>query len=198
MKKGFTIVELLMVIGIIAVLATLVTSAASSSIKASRKQRANALCQLVQTGLITYHAQEGEWPHDLLNNPKPRDNKEGDDKKTDPDKIVLKGREVKECIYKMVELAKPSFNRPVMDVSGLFVSAAEGKYGQVCYGLDFMSAIRGTRESSNKMRSDRMYFGYPESGHGYFRHFKIVYSIPADTVTVSEMDDDKEKAEFYE
>ena len=51
MKKGFTIVELLMVIGIIAVLMGIVTTAASESMKASRGRRADALCTLVQSGL---------------------------------------------------------------------------------------------------------------------------------------------------
>lgn len=195
-RKGFTIVELMMVIGIISVLVGIVSTVASSSIKASRKQRSSTLCALVQAGLSTYYAQEGKWPVNICNNPSERTNKEGDNNQHDPNKIVLNGREVRECVLEMVKMTK--MNRPMMDVSGLFVSRQEGRYGQVCYGLDFMSAIRGTRESSRKMSSSEMYFGYPEESHGYFRHFKMVYSIPADSITVTTMDDDKEKAEAYE
>lgn len=195
-KKGFTIVELLMVMGIIAVLLGIVTTVASSSIKASRRQKADALCAMVQAGLATYYAQEGRWPVDCCNNPTPRANKEAPDKKSDPNKIVLKGREVREAVLELVKMTKQ--NRPMMDVSGLFVSRQEGRYGQPCHGLDFMAAVRGTRESSKKMSSSEMYFGYPEESHGFFRHFKMVYSIPADTLSVEKMDDDKEKADFYE
>jgi len=195
-KKGFTIVELLMVIGIIAVLLGLVTTVASSSIKASRRQRSSALCALVQAGLATYYAQEGEWPVSICNNPRERTNKEADDNKHDPNKIVLNSKEVRECVYQLVQKTKD--NKPMMDISGLFVSRQEGRYGQECFGLDFMSAVRGTRETGNKMRSREMYFGYPEESRGYFRHFKMVYSIPSDTLSVLKMDDDKTKADFYE
>lgn len=195
-KNGFTIVELLMVIGIITVLLGIVTTVASSSIKSSRRQKAAALCAMVQAGLATYYAQEGRWPVDICNNPIPRKNKEGPDKTDDPNKIVLKGSEVRKAVYELVCMTK--LNRPMMDVSGLFVSRQPGRYGQPCHGLDFMPAVRGTRESSKKMSSSEMYFGYPDEESGFFRHFKMVYSIPADSITVSQMDPEKEKAEFYE
>ena len=52
-RKGFTIVELLVVITVIGVLMGIVTTAASTSMAASRSKRATALCSLVQTGLAT-------------------------------------------------------------------------------------------------------------------------------------------------
>ena len=200
MKKGFTIVELLMVIGIIAILMGIITTAASSSVKMGRRQKATALCTLVQTGLATYYAQEGRWPTSICNNPKERTNKEGprngSDWTTDPDKIVLKASEVRECVLALVKKAKD--NRPMMDISGLFVSRFEGKYGQKCSGLDFMQAIRGTKQSPKKMSSNEMYFGYPDESTGHFRHFKMVYSIPGDSLSVMKMDSEKQKADFYE
>ena len=197
-RKGFTIVELMMVVGIIGVLLGIVTTIASSSVKTSRRQRATSLCTLVQSGLAAYYAQEGEWPTSVCNqeNPSPRKNREADDK-NDPNKIVLNADEVRECVYKMVMLAKE--NRPVIDVTGLFVSKkGNGRHSQVCFGMDFMSAIRGTRETVTRMTPEQMAFGYPEEEHGHFRHFKMVYSIPTDTITVSKMDDDKSKADSYE
>lgn len=195
-RKGFTIVELLMVIGIISVLMGLVVTASSASIKSSRKHKTDALCTLVQAGLAAYYAQEGRWPTDICNNPSPRTNKEGSDRKNDPDKIVLKGSEVRECVLALVKKAKD--NRPLMDISGLFVSEFEGRYGQNCYGLDFMQAIRGTKKSPKKLSSSSMHFGYPDESTGRFRHFKMVYSIPGDSLSVMKMDDDKEKATMYE
>ena len=74
---------------------------------------------------------------------------------------------------------------PLMDISGLFVSRSPGENGQKGYGLDFMDAIHGTRKSQRKMSTGEMYFGYPEPDHGYFRRFKIVYSLPTDEMKVN-------------
>ena len=198
MKRGFTIVELMMVCGIIAILMGIVTTAASSSIKSSRKQKADALCALVQAGLSTYREQKGEWPVHL---PTSRSNNEGSGGKDDPDKIVLTGEEVRESVRKLVHEAK--LDNPMMDISGLFVSredgelpgASKGSGGiganetnrkvKPAYGLDFMQAIRGTKRSQKRMKVSEMYFGYPDPDTGYFLRFRMVYSIPTDTITVS-------------
>ena len=194
MKRGFTIVELMMVCGIIAILMGIVTTAASSSIKSSRRQKADALCALVQAGLSTYREQKGAWP---VNLPTSRTNNEGPGGKTDPDKIVLTGEEVRECVRKLVHEAK--LDNPMMDISGLFVSRQDGELqgggtgiggankgrAKAAYGLDFMQAIRGTKRSQKRMKVSEMYFGYPDPDTGYFRRFKMVYSIPTDTITVS-------------
>ena len=62
MKKGFTIVELMMVIGIIGILLGVVTTAAASSIKQARARKASACCQMVEQAFATYYAQKGRWP----------------------------------------------------------------------------------------------------------------------------------------
>ena len=93
MKKGFTIVELLMVIGIIAVLMGIVTTAASESMKASRSRRADALCTLVQSGLAVYYAQNDEWPVSLRN--KGGSNQEGNANYSDENVYVLSASEVR-------------------------------------------------------------------------------------------------------
>ena len=49
-----------------------------------------------------------------------------------------------------------------------------------------MEAIHGTRKSSRKMSTSEMYFGYPEADHGWFRRFKIVYSLPTDEIKVTQ------------
>ena len=73
---------------------------------------------------------------------------------------------------------------PLLDISGLYVSRSTGEANSKGYGLDFVSAIRGTRTSKRKMTLNEMYFGYPDKDTGYFRRFKMVYSIPTDSLSV--------------
>lgn len=195
MKKGFTIVELLLVIGIIGILMGIITTAATSSMRSSRKQRADALCSLVQAGLATYHAQKGEWPVSLSGT---RSNNEGTNDSSDYDIVELTGSEVRQCVKALVDETKKG--NPMMDISGLWVSRSPGepqgtnnsgekgqqgnRTGQG-YGMDFMSAIRGTRKSSKKMTTAEMYFGYPDPETGTFLRFKMTYSRPSDSISVA-------------
>jgi len=192
-RKGFTIVELLLVIGIIAILMGIITTAVSSSVKSARTQRAKALCTLVQTGLATYREQKGEWPIEF---PSSRTNTEGSGGKTDPDKIVLEREEVRQCVLALVEETKK--NNPMIDVSGLFVADGKDKgdlglsSGDMgansnikrVYGMDFMSAVRGTPQNKKKLKSANLSYGYQDPETGYFLRFKMVYSIPADQLSV--------------
>jgi len=186
MKKGFTIVEMLMVIGILAVLMGIITTAASQSVKAGRKSRTDALCTAVEAGLAAYYAQNDEWPDPLgakiRRGLRSGSNNEGDGGYTDSDIYVLSATEVRAMVKALVDEAKAG--NPLMDISGLFVSRDPGEAGSKGLGLDFMSAIRGTKRSPNKMSTSSMYFGYPDADTGHFRRFKMTYSIPTDKLTV--------------
>ena len=178
-RSAFTIVELLMVIGIIAILLGIVTTAASESLRASRDRRASAVIAVMQSGLAAYYAVKEEWPMDFSG-------KEGNHKNEsnviDKNQYDLSASEVKKCDYAVVETAKTG--APLVDVSGLWVSRSSGESGKYVPGLDFMSAIRGTRESSKKMKLDEMYFGYPRSSDGGFERYGMGYSIATDQLTV--------------
>jgi prepilin-type N-terminal cleavage/methylation domain-containing protein len=183
MKKGFTIVELLMVVGILAVLMGIITTAASESMKASRLRRADALCTLVQAGLNAYYAQYDEWPINLAN--KSGSNEEGINNNTDSNIYVLQGSEVRQMVKALVEESKKG--NPVMDISGLWVSRSAGEKsggGRKAVGMDFMSAVRGTKTSPKKMKTSEMYYGYPDPETGAFLRFKMTYSISSDQVSV--------------
>jgi prepilin-type N-terminal cleavage/methylation domain-containing protein len=186
MKKGFTIVELLMVIGIIAVLMGIVTTAASESMKASRGRRADALCTLVQSGLAVYYAQKDEWPVDFRG--KGGNNQEGANGNVDDNVYVLTGAEVRQCVKALVDEAKKG--NPLIDVSGLWVSRSDGELkgdsvNRGAVGLDFMSAVRGTKQHPKQMKTGEMYFGYPDPSTGAFLRFKMTYSVSADQLRVS-------------
>ena len=187
-KKGFTIVELLMVISIIGILLGIVTTAASSSIKSARSRRADTCCTMVEQGFATFYAQKGYWPGSIGSSIKSgnfsgNSNDEGTNNQSDSDKYVLNASEIDSMIRDLISETKSG--NPMMDISGLFVSRAQGESGSKDYGLDFMDAVRGTKRSRKKMTTSEMHFGYPETDHGYFRRFKVVYSIPTDEMKVS-------------
>ncbi|MBQ6135856.1 MAG: prepilin-type N-terminal cleavage/methylation domain-containing protein [Kiritimatiellae bacterium] len=185
MKKAFTLIELMAVVAIIAVLLGIITTAASNSIKMARSQKAKALCACVKQGIETYHAQKDEWPGSIgkriaAGTVLSRTNQEGVNNTTNNDKYILDGTEVRDMIREVV-METIRNNNPLMDISGLFVSRDQGEPGGRGHGLDFMDAVRGTKRSKKKMQVGEMYFGYPETDHGYFRRFKIVYSVPTDS-----------------
>ena len=202
--SAFTIVELMMVAGIIIILMGVVTTAAAQSIRASRSRRADALCALVKAGMNAYYARYDEWPGSIgsrIANGSigASGNNEGVGGSTDNDKYVLSGTEVRSCVKALVDETRNG--NPVMDISGLFVSRFPGELsggsggkGQTsrvkkATGMDFMSAIHGTRSSQKKMKTSEMYFGYPDPSTGYFLRFKMVYSIPTDQFSVTKQRD---------
>lgn len=188
-RRGFTIVELMMVIGIIGILLGIVTTAAASSIKQARARKAAACCNIVEQGLAAFYAQKGYWPGSIgarirSGSLSARSNTEGADNYSDSDKYVLDSSEIDSMITDLINMSRQG--NPCMDISGLFVSRSQGEAGTRALGMDFMDAIRGTKQSKKKMRVAEMHFGYPETSHGYFRRFKVVYSIPSDEMKVSQ------------
>lgn len=176
-----------MVVAVIAILLTIVFSSVKGAFVSARQRRAEALCQVVQSGLATYHAQKDEWPGSLggwvkNGNVPNRTNREGPDGTHDPDKLVLEGTEVREMVKALVDEAKKG--NPMMDVSGLYVSRDSGESGRTGFGLDFITAVHGSRESRKRMSTSEMYFGYPDPNTARFRRFKMVYSIPTDSLSV--------------
>lgn len=174
-RRGFTLVELMMVVSILAVLMTIVVSSISSSMKAARERRTAALCQAVQAGLATYYAINEKWPS-------PLDSKVASGNFND-DEYELSSSEVRQLVKVLVDEAKQG--RPMMDISGLFVSRDPGERGSNGYGMDFFTAVRGDKRSKKKMKTAEMYFGYPEKDSGKFRRFRMVYSVPTDSVRVT-------------
>jgi len=206
-KKGFTIVELLMVVGIIAALMGLVTSAASESIRGSRIRKAESVCKLVEAGFANYYAQYGKWPGTIggkIENGSlgSRSNDDGAQSGNDSEEYELTTSEMEECIRAMIDETKKG--NPVMDISGLFVCKSDHNVepqavscncavrnhkryvARNVNGLDFMTAIHGTKRSPQKMSTRSMHFGYPHPDNGRFMPFRVIYSIPTDSITVKQ------------
>lgn len=180
-RKGFTIVELMMVVGILSVLVTIVTTAASGAIKQARARKADALVTMVNSGIATYYAQNDEWP-DFDS-----DGRTGNYRMSggtiDTDRYELTDSEcdrvIRELIKKSVEVS------PLIDITGLFV-ARSGMVTDKTVGMDFMVALKGDKKKSpKKMKVSDMMFGYPDTDTGRFHRFRMIYSIPTDQLTVT-------------
>lgn len=177
-RRGFTIVELLVVVSIISILLTLVFTGISGSMADARERHAEALCQAVQSGLASYYAQKQEWPGQLGGYVE-----SGNFPGGRTDTYTLSANEVRAMVKALVDEAKDG--NTLMDISGLYVSSDPGEPGGKAHGLDFISAVRGTKKSGRRMSTANMYFGYPDRATGRFRRFKMTYSIPTDSIRVS-------------
>ena len=190
MRKAFTILELMAVVAIMGILLGIVVAAAANSIRLTRTHKTNAIRAVVQQGMETYHSQKDKWPGtlgDVVGNgdsPVSKTNTEGFDGTWNHDIYIMDSpEEVKGTIREVVRECV-SQNNPMMDISGLFVSRDRGEKNGHGRGYDFWEAVRGSERTRKKMAVAEMYYGYPESSHGYFRSFRLYYSVPTDSVEV--------------
>jgi prepilin-type N-terminal cleavage/methylation domain-containing protein len=179
-RQGFTIVELLMVIGILAVLLGIITTAATASIRQARTRRANAMKQTLQNGVMAYRQLKDKWPGKL------EDWAEQQNKGTvgylsngDYDKV-------------MQELLKNSAGKSVkvrvMDPVGLLVMGATGTDGK-SGGVDFRSAATKNGPYAKRMSTSEMTVIYLKKESGKAYRYVIEYNAESDSVTVMTQDD---------
>lgn len=192
-KSGFTIVEMLMVVGVLAILMGIVSTAASAVIRHARNRKATAVKGVVQAGIATYRSQRDVWP------PKGGQlNKWADDGLSGSQANgVSSGNHVAflsadQYDDMMYELAKVSVGEtgasPVMDVMGISVarrSAASSGRGR---GQEFSEAIKKNKRHGETYSLKEMAFGYITE-KGYFRRFIVQYNVDADAVEVMSMSD---------
>lgn len=183
-RRGFTLVELMTVVSILSILVTIVISSISGSMKTARSQRAQAGCVMVQSGLATYYAQNDHWP-----DPLGKKIKSGMFSNSDSDTYELTAEEVRQMVFALVKETKEG--NPMIDVSALFVANANnevrnGRPERKIVGKDFFQAVHGStqKEYNHRMKASQMHFGYPDAQTGSFVRYRMIYSIPADQLTV--------------
>ena len=175
MKKGFTIVELLMVIAILAVLLGIVTTAATASIRQSRERQAQAMKQTLQNGIAAYKVRKDKWPGKLEDWAKrSNENQLGYLSNSDYDTV-------------MHELLRASSGKStksrVMDPVGLSVMTTSGVDGRLnC--LDYRSVTTKNNKHAKRMEPNEMTVVYPRKDNGKAYRFVIEYNTESDSVTV--------------
>lgn len=174
MKRGFTIVEMLIVISVIGVLMGIVTTAARNSIKDARDRRRQTMATMLEAGMDTYRQRNRDkWPEPLESIV--NDGDFGDATEW----YELSEDQVNRCFREIVKCSTDKKN-PVMDVTGLFVAPSGAKRG-----MDFNAARKGTsKRNTRKIGVSQMVFGYPAKDDGKFVRYRMKYSITGDSVKV--------------
>ena len=180
-RRGFTIVEMLMVVGVLAVLMGIVTTAATAAIRQARDRRTAAMKQVIQAGIGTHYAQKNYWP------PK------GGQLQSWADNGLSTGKHVDflsadQYDTMMRELAKVSVGSktvsPVMDFNGLTVTTRTAASRRNGRGQSFADAVKKHKKHGSTIKLADMVFGYLTKEQGYFRRYIVQYNADSDAVTV--------------
>jgi len=182
-RRGFTIVELLMVVAVIAVLATIVTSAASGAIRQARGRRAEASRTILEAGLAAYHMDQEKWPGSIENEMEdPGNANEGD----------VRCLSYADSCEALQTLAKESLKgaakgKSYLDLSDLLVCNQSSGLKPQAHGLPFREAARANSTRALQVSSSKMNvaFGYQDSQRGYFRPFYVALNVKTERVFVT-------------
>lgn len=202
-KRGFTIVELLVVIAVIGILLGIVSTAAVGAVRNGRAKRAEAMCSVLNQAIAAYYAQKGEWPAAIEKYAKDMGDKE---------KVTLSPDDTDQVFREIVRKSVGSgATLQLVDAHALFVidKSKLRNSGEGCYdnhsesafdsycgnkgcanGLDFATATRAG--GKKKISVDNMSFGYQGTKAAKFCRFWITYNGRTDAVTVSRKNPDKE------
>jgi len=157
-RKGFTILEMLVVVAVMAIIASLATGGAIKSVRAIRQKRIDATKTVLTAALNNYRAQQNEWPFRLSE--LDRDNK---------DRTLFRAEGDKNAVV-FEELFKTQ-NRSVMgDTSGL---------------LTMVNGRRMSVKQALEQNLSPIAIGYPNPNNtDQFIFFNMEYNSITDTIRI--------------
>ncbi len=159
MRKGFTLVELMMVMVVMAIIATLATGAAMKSIKQGKERRIDATCVALSMALTNYRAAEQSWPVAL----EPQGNKPTVDFKNDNARVFAPLITDRKKLY--------------LDPSALLTKVPG--YGVI--------PLRVAMD--RKIAPETCPLGYADPSNGnIFKYFKVTFNLSLDTASVGRSD----------
>ena len=175
MRKGFTLVELMMVIAVLAVLLGIVTTAATASIRQSRERQAQAMKQTLQNGIASYKVRKGKWPGKL---------ETWADRQTEDTLGYLSNGDYDNVMHELLRASSGKMTKSrVMDPVGLAVIPVSKSDGRVnC--MDYRSVTTKNNKHSKRMEPNEMTVVYPRKDTGKAYRFVIEYNTESDEVSV--------------
>ena len=197
-KRGFTLVEMLVVIAVIGVLVGITVVALKGVLSSARSKRCESMKVVLAQGISTYYAQEGEWPEVIEQQLKKQNANEKSIEITNGDADKL----FRDVVGKA--FGKSGTKSMLLDATGLYVCEANrcGNGNNGCYGnhnnpampatyckgkgcrmgVEFAEAVK--RGSKRHIPLANMAFGYPDPNTDMFHRFKVIYNTRTDSVTV--------------
>lgn len=174
-RRGFTIIELLAVIGILSILITIVTTAAAGALRESRVKRTDAMRVALQAAIATYRAADssGRWPGAI-------------ETQAQSAQSGWLAEDAAQNVFRIIvqrSTGESGQLLPLIDPGALFVAPSGATDGRTS-GMSFNDARQGT-EKRQKIGVARMVFGHPGKSSGRFHRYNIYYNAATDSVVVS-------------
>ena len=163
MKKGFTLLELMIVVAILAVLLGIITTMATASMRKARERRTQAMLQTLQNGIAAYRQRMDKWPGKLENVAKERTNDET---------YTLTDDEYDSVVQDLLKVSsgKDSKNR-VLDPVGLRVMRRGGSRAR-----EYREAVKKNGKYGKQLSPSEMTIVYSNASDGKAKRYHIKYS----------------------